>query len=586
MNAILGRWMVTVIAGLVATACADGGGEPRGPGCAAGLDADGDGFCDRLAADWSREAALPASGDRRDVFELGAALPEVATRGLQHTLAWPVTVSGVLLPWRPLAALFANDADDDQTLSLQAAARASLGFGTLDEMYAWLGLARSDGGDEAFPGVPWPAGVRAGDFLGAGRVDTPAGQALSFSCATCHVADLFGRTVVGLTNRRAQANEFFHKAAGFFPNLPPELLVSVTGADEAELALFARAQRNLGAIGTRTPQVLGLDTSLAQVSLSLAKRAEDPWASRDPALEAAPRPNALETLVADSKPAVWWSMKYKTRWLADGSIVSGNPVFTNFLWNELGRGADLRELAQWLADNQRVVDELTVAIFATEPPRWEDFFGAESIDLAAAQRGQLLFEGTCARCHGSYDKAWDGAQAGELAPAERLRTSRVRYHERTPVLDVGTDPQRAEGMASFAGRLNALAISVWMGTVVEVQGGYVPPPLEGIWARYPYLHNQSVPTLCALLTPAAERPTSFWMGPSDDPDTDFDPACVGFPLGDAVPTSWQADPHAFFDTTTPGLSNAGHDAWLRDEAGAPRFDAAQRADLIEFLKTL
>ncbi len=360
----------------------------------------------------------------------------------------------------------------------------------------------------------------------------------------------------------------------------------MTGADEAELALFARAQRNLGAIGTRTPQVLGLDTSLAQVSLSLAKRAEDPWASRDPALEAAPRPNALETLVADSKPAVWWSMKYKTRWLADGSIVSGNPVFTNFLWNELGRGADLRELAQWLADNQRVVDELTVAIFATEPPRWEDFFGAESIDLAAAQRGQLLFEGTCARCHGSYDKAWDGAQAGELAPAERLRTSRVRYHERTPVLDVGTDPQRAEGMASFAGRLNALAISVWMGTVVEVQGGYVPPPLEGIWARYPYLHNQSVPTLCALLTPAAERPTSFWMGPSDDPDTDFDPACVGFPLGDAVPTSWQADPHAFFDTTTPGLSNAGHDAWLRDEAGAPRFDAAQRADLIEFLKTL
>ncbi|MGM0575220.1 MAG: hypothetical protein ACQEXJ_05775 [Myxococcota bacterium] len=79
-------------------------------------------------------------------------------------------------------------------------------------------------------------------------------------------------------------------------------------------------------------------------------------------------------------------------------------------------------------------------------------------------------------------------------------------------------------MAAFAGRLNDLAISQWMGTVVEVQQGYVPPPLDGVWARYPYLHNQSVPTLCDMLTPGPDRPEVFWMGPADDPETDFDMA--------------------------------------------------------------
>ncbi|TNF24987.1 MAG: c-type cytochrome, partial [Deltaproteobacteria bacterium] len=562
------------------------GATALGPGCDDGVDSDGDGYCDRDDADWSREATLPPSGDRRDIYGLGDALPEVASRGLRHTLSWPVTVSGVLLPWRPMATLFANDTDDAQTLSLQAVARSTLGFGTLREMYGWLGLPTADGRPEAFPGVAWPDDVAAGDFLGAGRVTTPSGDALSFSCATCHTANLFGRTVVGLTNRRAKANEFFHEAARFFPELTSEVFADITGADDAELALFVRAQGNLRAIGTRVPQVLGLDTSLAQVSLSLARRAEDAWATRDPALEASPRDNLLATYVADSKPAVWWSLKYKTRWLADGSIVSGNPVFTNFLWNELGRGVDLHELEGWLADNRAVVDELTALVFATEPPRWADYFGAESIDLDAARRGKALFDDTCARCHGTYDKGWEAADAATRSPEALLQTTRVHYHERTPVFDVGTDPQRARGMATFADRLNALEISARMGTVVEVQEGYVPPPLEGIWARYPYLHNQSVPTLCAMLSPASERPTSFWMGPSDDAATDFDANCVGYPVGDAVPAGWKDDAHAFFDATLPGLSNGGHDDWLVDSAGQPRFDAAERADLIAFLKTL
>ena len=45
------------------------------------------------------------------------------------------------------------------------------------------------------------------------------------------------------------------------------------------------------------------------------------------------------------------------------------------------------------------------------------------------------------------------------------------------------------------------------GAVAEAQ--YHAPPLNGIWASPPYLHNGSVPTIEALLSPYAERPTTF-----------------------------------------------------------------------------
>jgi mono/diheme cytochrome c family protein len=563
----------------------DGREEPA-PVCVSGIDEDGDGVCDREAADWSRDARLPEGGDRSDIYGLGEALPDVVSRGLAHTLTWPVDVSGILLPWRPLEEMLRPGAEDPETVGIQAILRQELGFGDTEEMWDWLGLARWDGDPEAMAGVPWPGGMEPGQSLGFGLVQRPEGPAMTFSCATCHTANLFGRTVVGMTNRRAQANEFFHLASSFFPDLDSSFFRRVTDADDGEVALFERAQENFGAVATRLPMVRGLDTSLAQVALSLSHRAADEYASRDEALERVPRENLLRDFVADSKPMVWWTLRYKTRWLADGSIVSGNPVFTNFLWNEIGRGTDLHELEAWLDANQHVVDELTAAVFATEAPRWVDWFGEDSIDLDSARRGQVIYEETCASCHGSYTKGWDLREAGALDRAGLLATVRLDYHEQTPVYDVGTDPQRAEGMTAFADRLNDLAISEWMGTVVEVQDGYVPPPLDGIWARYPYLHNQSVPTLCDLLLPAAERTATFWMGPADDAETDFDADCVGYPRGEAIPDSWQADPRDLFDTSVPGLTNAGHDEWLLDRDGEPTLTERERMDLIEFLKTL
>lgn len=587
LTALVGVLLAVGLQGCKPAPCASGGCRIKTEGaCEVGIDTNSDGICDRAGADWSQNAKVPASGNRADIYNLGAALPSIRAKGIQHMLSWPVSVSGVLLPAAPMERLLDPNTTDQETINLQGVARNFLGFGTFPEMYTYLGLPTADASTEAQPGVPWPSWIKPGDRLGVGTVETPQGRAMTFSCATCHAANLFGHTVVGLTNRKEQANEFFHKAAGFFPNLDEATFSDVMKANEQEVQRFLITQKHLGAVGSKTPQVIGLDTSLAQVSLSLARRDEDANATRDPALEAAPRENMLATFVSDSKPAVWWNVKYKTRWLSDGSIVAGNPIFTNFLWNEIGRGTDLDVLQGWLKDNQNIVDELTVAVFAMEPPKWVDFFGADSIDEAAAKRGEAHFQTMCASCHGTYEKGWSASDASSRTLAQRFATTRVRYHEQTPVMNVGTSPQRAQGMVAFADGLNRLAVSKWMKTVVEVQTGYVPPPLDGIWARYPYLHNQSVPTLCELLGPASARSKVFWMGDDAVAATDLDSGCVGYPVGDAAPASWKEDPKRKYDTTLPGLSNQGHDAFLTDGNGAPLLSVEKRSDLIAYLKTL
>jgi hypothetical protein len=57
-------------------------------------------------------------------------------------------------------------------------------------------------------------------------------------------------------------------------------------------------------------------------------------------------------------------------------------------------------------------------------------------------------------------------------------------------------------------------------------------------------------------------------------------------VGEAVPTAWTEDPRRRYDTTRPGLSNAGHDEMLGPVDDLPALDEAARADLIAFLKTL
>ncbi len=553
---------------------------PEPPGCERGLDANADGVCDRAVADWSEQAWVEPGTHRGNIYELDDDhLAEVRRQGLLHAYAWPVSVTGIQVPYWPLVSMFS----DPDNASFEQLFVDFLGFADLDTLYELLDLPPyPDDSAEGIYALPRPEGAEPGDPMGVAVVSMEHGDALNFSCAVCHASELFGRTVMGLSSRRSRPNAFFHMASNLVPAVSTEIFIELTDPTEGEIAMYEALQEVLPAVGSKDPEVLGLDSSLAQVGLSLARRNPDAWATRSAALESDPAASGFEVEIADSKPMVWWTLKYKTRWLADGALVSGNPALTNFLWNEIGRGTDLTALEGWLEDEQQVVDEVTVAIFATEAPRWTDFFGTEGLDEAQAVAGQALFDDRCASCHGRYDKGWEGDVTD---PVERFATTRVWYHGSTPRFDVGTDPGRAQGMAHLEGPLNALAISGWMDTVIRAEdAGYVPPPLDGIWARYPYLHNNAVPTLCDLLRPAAERPTSFYQGPADDPATDFDSDCVGYPTGEAIPEAWRED-EAWMDTSRPGLSNAGHDTVLLGPDGTELTDT-ERAQLVMFLKTL
>jgi mono/diheme cytochrome c family protein len=414
--------------------------------------------------------------------------------------------------------------------------------------------------------------------MGVGFIKTSTGgELVTLSCAACHSSQLFGRPVMGLTQRFPRANEFFSLGQTAVKNVSPAVFQAMTLSTAAEKAMYATTRDHMRAVGLRDPQTLGLDTSLAQVALSLSKRNADGQATRSKIFEKHPRPNFLDHHVADSKPAVWWNVKYKTRWLSDGSVLSGNPIFTNFIWNEIGRGADLPALTDWMEKNQTVVEDLTAAIFASQPPKWNEYLGQVApIRVERAKRGETIYQAACQKCHGSYTKDWSQGHA----------TVQVEYHPQTFIKDVGTDPGRRQGMRALAEALNPLEVSRKNQIVIQEQTGYVPPPLEGIWARYPYFHNNSIPSLCALMTPPELRPMTYVAGEPLVPGRDYDLDCVGYPSESAAPKDWLRDPAYRFDTRKVGLSNIGHYDRIFRVDGAERFTPDQKRDLIEYLKTL
>ena len=407
-------------------------------------------------ADWSEDVAIPAGG-RPNIYQWSA--PDFFAyqkAGRIHAQVYPVTVTGMLPPYEPLKAI------------------------VNDSLLAKLGLHPYPAiTDQGVYQVPYPGGVRPETRMGLSLIEREGARGFTFSCAACHSANLFGKTVLGMTNRFPRANDFFTKAKDASLFIDPWIFQKTTGATDAEMGLLAEMKQNIRRIGVKEPLTLGLDTSLAQVALSLNHRSADAEATPSQWYETFPRhDDILDEHPADSKPAVWWNLKYKDRWLSDGSVISGNPIFTNIIWNELGRGADLSTLERWLDDNAKVVQELVTAVFSSEAPKFTDFFSAEKIDLPLAQRGESLFNQNCAHCHGTYEKGWSLPNAAQLSLRQKLETTLVIPKAHTPVVDVGTDPFRRLGMKSLE-RLNQLSISQKNGVVIKAQKGYVPPPLVG-----------------------------------------------------------------------------------------------------------
>jgi mono/diheme cytochrome c family protein len=186
-----------------------------------------------------------------------------------------------------------------------------------------------------------------------------------------------------------------------------------------------------------------------------------------------------------------------------------------------------------------------------------------AIDMNLASQGEGIFVEHCSECHGTYGK--DGVYPQQLVPIDV----------------VGTDRVLVEGETEFAGRyVEWFAQSFWGQTSrMEPSAGYVAPPLDGIWATAPFLHNGSVPTLEAMLD-SSKRPT-YWTRTFNS--SDYDEAAGGWKYtvvdhGQAAETSATAKVR-IYDTTLVGYGNGGHT--FGDELSPD-----DRHALIEYLKTL
>jgi len=270
---------------------------------------------------------------------------------------------------------------------------------------------------------------------------------------------------------------------------------------------------------------------------------------RDKDLNRVPRIAPPNFVHHDLDAPPWWHFRRKERLYMDGLVERGHRSLMQFL---LVPANGPEKLRAW----ERDFETIAAYLETLEPPKWP---GAIDADLAG--RGRRVFRRNCSSCHGVYG-------ANPSYPNREV-----------PLAEVGTDPVRLKALTK--GQREWFAQS-WFTRYGKKRAGvdpkgYVAPPLDGIWASAPYLHNGSVPTLWHLLHPD-KRPKVWRRTPEG-----YDERRVGLEVAEfeSIPDDVR-DPHerrGYFDTGVYSKSAAGHDfpAELSKE---------QRRALLEYLKSL
>ena len=365
-------------------------------------------------------------------------------------------------------------------------------------------------------------------------------RVVSANCMFCHAGRINGELVIGLGGAD---RDFTGDQLGLV-----ELALGLVD-DPTEKAELMRFRDRAAAIADYSrPATIGVNPADSFTAALIAHH--DPstlaW-SNEPVL---PLPPAL-VIPVDTPP--WWRLGKKHAMFYNASgrgdhariMMAASLLCTDTVEEAAAIDQAFTDVRAWIETSVKV-------------PKWPF-----AIDPALAEKGKPIFEATCAKCHGTYGES--GHYPNELVP----------------LADVGTDALLAEGETQFSGPyLEWFRASFW-GEVSRFEPGvgYVAPPLDGIWATAPYLHNGSVPTLAALLD-SSQRPR-YWTRTFDSKD--YDPATLGWKFTKL--DHGQADePTALarvkiYDTTLTGYTNTGHT--FGDDLG----DDERRA-VLEYLKTL
>ena len=248
----------------------------------------------------------------------------------------------------------------------------------------------------------------------------------------------------------------------------------------------------------------------------------------------------------------WWYFYKRPAMYIDGFAEKGHRGLMQFtLVPENG--------PEYYRRHESDFKDVLAYITSLRPPKYSG-----PIDQQLRKIGAQIFEAHCAECHGTYGEDW------------------TYPNRRIPLANIETDPVRLTAL-TVAGRKKYA--DSWFAHAQEDRQqqtdvdpeGYVAPPLDGIWASAPYLHNGSVPTLWHILHSEA-RPT-LWRRTS----LRMDEERVGltFEQAHVMPTDEEdiVLRRSYFDTRQFGKKNTGH-------TYPDALSEAEKRALLEYLKTL
>jgi mono/diheme cytochrome c family protein len=398
-------------------------------------------------------------------------------------------------------------------------------------------------------GVPRSLWDTVGGMVGGGlRIDRPRSADLPYfmnaakmpngveivtaNCLGCHASFLRGKLVIGL----GEVSTDFQMSGAVEPLALAGMMVG--DKERAELSRMIGRMKPLEKIRTHTAAANPADHIAAVL-----------FAHRDPKTLAWSDEPLIP--IAEDEPVIpvdvpaWWLLKKKSAMFHTGA----------------GRGDQARIM---MTASVFCVDDVATAkqvdsyfpdirayLLTLEPPKYPG-----TIDLGLVATGKQTFEAKCSKCHGTYGEGG-------------------KYQSKIVALDkIGTDPKLAQHAGQFAAPFTQWFNSSFYGEIARLEPGvgYVPPPLDGVWATAPYFHNGSVPNLAAVLDSSLRKPRTAIVRGRDA----YDLTAVGWPNRDPdddTSARW------IYDTKLPGYANTGH-------TFGDKLSASERAAVIEYLKTL
>ncbi len=369
---------------------------------------------------------------------------------------------------------------------------------------------------------------------------TEAGiELVTSNCLSCHAGFINHELIVGLGNESTDWTVDLVLAAES---------IGAYVVNEEEAAEWRKWADRIAAISPYTvTDTIGVNPANNLTLALIAHR--DPktlaW-SEKPLLEPPP-----EKPLPVSVPP-WWQMKKKHAMFYS---TEGRGDHARFMMTAAILCTDTLEEARKI---DAYAPHIRAFIASLEPPKYPF-----PIDYELVKKGRAVFERTCSRCHGTYGNDWS-------------------YPNLVIALEeIGTDPELARVAIEDADRFIRWFEQSFFGegTRVEPAPGYIAPPLDGIWATAPYLHNGSVPTIEVLLN-SIKRP-KYWTRSFDS--TDYDEQLLGWgytalEYGKEGAADWE-ERKQIYDSTLLGYSNQGH-------TFGDGLTDSERMAVLEYLKTL